>query len=724
MSTQTETLPGPGLKPLVSLRAHRRLALAIALLVLAAGAPLAWLKGASRYQSEATVQVAPRFMKNLREDQELVLESNAQYRQFVEQQVHSVVRYDVLQRALADAPATPGGSEPPAKPAPGVRALWLKPGETERHAIERLQAALVVQPVPDTYLIRIALEGSRPAGLAEVVNAVSRAYLAAAHDEQLFGADARTASLRQREQVLQTKIASLSAERNAIAHDLSLTSFSENITNPFDKLVADQRHALQEATQQRLGAEAALAAFRRRGDTNINVRSVQDNVLTDPGLNSLKSNLYKRRGDLTTQISGLRPDHPGYAAAKQEMAEIEQELKMQDGHLEARVRTNLDARLEGTAEQARQVEAGLQRDLAALEARSADYARLFQQALTLTSDMDQARKEVEQIRERLDFLQMEAGAPGFVRAVSTALPAEQPYGTGRKKLLMLVLVAALALGLAAPVAADLLDRRVRTVNAAQTLMGIPPAGWQIEQTGAASSLFADEQNRRLAGALIRFRERHGNGVFGFSALKPGAGSTTMTLAIANTLRQLGYGVLVVEANGFRPDARFGGAAAGLDDVLAGRCAPALVVAKATDALPERVAFAAGADAGTPQGISRLDVLSQSLRQWACTTDFVLVDLPPLLVSADAELLLGCVGHVMVVLEAGATTRGEITRARRMLQNIDPDAVGFVLNRVRPYEGGGYLNTLMMEFLSRRKHRDVMTTPRWRLWLAGLRLRRA
>ncbi|MDB0542239.1 hypothetical protein LBW62_13485 [Ralstonia solanacearum] len=707
-----EILPGPGLKPLVSLRAHRRLACATVACVLALGAPLAWLKGAPRYQSEATVLVAPRYMKNLHEDQELVFESNSQYRQFVEQQVHSIVRFDVLHRALS----SPGGE--------AVRRAWMQPGERERHAIERLQAALVVQPVPDTYLIRIALEGTRPAGLDTLVNAVTHAYLDTTHDEQLFGADTRTQALQQRERALQAQIVETAAKRNAIARDLNLTSFSDNITNPFDKLVADQRHALEEARQQRMSADAALASFRQRGDTQITVRSVQDNVLNDPGLNSLKSNLYKRYGDLTTQMSGLRPEHPGYAAAHQEKEEIEREIKSQDGRLETRVRGNIEARLQGTSDQAHALENGLQQELSALEARSSAYAALFQQALSLTGDMEQARKEVEQIRDRLGFLQLESGAPGFVRGVSPALPADTPYGTGRKKLLLLLLLAALGAGVATPLMADLLDRRVRTVNVAQTLMGIPPAGWQIEVSDTASRLFADEQNRRLAGTLIRFGQRQGQRIFGFCGLKPGAGCTTLLLTLANTLRLLGFRVVVVEANGFKPDARYAGAPAGLGDVLSGQCTPAQAIAPPTADLPARVAFAGGHDgpAAARGGIHSLGALRANLEHWASEADFVLVDMPPLLVAADAELLLGCVGHAMMVLEAGASTRGEVLRARRMLQTLDPEAVGFVLNRVRPFDGGGYLRSLMVEFLSRRKHGEVMTLPGWRLWLAGLRLR--
>ncbi|WP_176049697.1 cellulose synthase operon protein YhjQ/BcsQ [Burkholderia sp. BCC1644] len=705
----SDTLPGPGIKPLVSLRAHPRIAACVVIAVVLLGMPLAWVKGTARYHAEATVQVAPRFMKNLSEDQELVFESNSQYRQFVQQQVQTVRRYDIVQRALA---------------APAVRALWSRPGEPDRHAIERLQTALVVQPVPDTYLIRIALDGTKPAGLAEIVNAVTQAYLDTAHDEQLYAADERTVTLKQREDELLSQITTLSANRDAIARDLNLTSFADNVTNPFDKLIADQRHALEDAMQQRIAADAALDAFRKRGDTGINVRSVLENVLNDPGLNSLKSNLYKREGDLTTQMSGLRPDHPAYTAARQELAEITQTVNTQDARVEARVRSNVDARLAGTADQAHQVETGLARELTALEARSADYARLFQQAHTLTGDIDRARKELDQIRDRADFLRMESGAPGFVRGVSKALPAVEPYGPGRKKMMLMALLAAVALGAIVPLAVDLADRRVRTVNVAQSLMGIPPAGWQIDRRDSASHLFALDQDRRLASALMRFNGRNGKSVFGFTGVKPSAGTTTLLLGVADALRQLGSRVLIVEANAFRPDARFGGAPAGLADVLAGR-APRDAAVTTDGALPPHVAFcrhtATAHDGASSEGLTRLDRLAECLAAWAADYDFVLVDMPPLLVSADTELLLSRIAHVMVVLEAGATTRGEVARARRMLQTIDPDAVGFVLNRVRPFNGGGYLRENLVEFLTRRKHRDVMTAGQWQLWLGRMQV---
>lgn len=705
--TDSPSLPGRGIKPLTSLLAHQGLALAVFLVVLVAGLPLAWKKGESHYQTEASIQVAPRYMRNLREDQELDFQSNTQYRQFVEHQRKSLGRYDVLRDALAALGAQ--------------RSLWQRPTETERQAVERLRERLTVASVPDTYLLRISLEGARPQGLAEVVNAVTTTFIERMKNEQIFGADERSKHLGQREQELLALIADKAARRGEIAQRLSLTTFNEGTPNPYDRLVADLRAKLSDARQRRMDADAALAAFKSRGDTNVSLRSVQDAVLNDPGLNSLKGALSTRRAALLLQKSGLKADHPGAAAADREIGEIDAELGRQSGRLEDGVRANLLARLQGTADQARDVERGLQAETTDIEAQATDFARLFQDAMALTADMAQHRAEMDKVRERINFLGVESTSFGFLRLVSPALVPEVPLGVGRKKLLLMVLLAALGSALVAPIVRDLLDRRVHTVNDAHRLMGIAPAGWQVERSDHASQVFGEEQLRRLAAALIRSHDARGQHVFGFSGCKPGAGTSSLVLELAVTLRSLGYRVLAVEANGFSRDARYASDRPGLAELLRGQAKADEVLADSTDTLPRRVSVG-GQRAEGRIAIERLDRLGTALADWSTQADFVLVDMPPLLVSADAELLVRSVGSVLLVVQAGAVTGGELQRASRLLKTINAEAVGLVVNRVAPFTAGGYLRDLMLESVSGRRLGAVFTLPRWRLLTSTLFLR--
>ena len=88
------------------------------------------------------------------------------------------------------------------------------------------------------------------------------------------------------------------------------------------------------------------------------------------------------------------------------------------------------------------------------------------------------------------------------------------------------------------------------------------------------------------------------------------------------------------------------------------------------------------------------------------------------VVAEAEYL------VLLVVQAGAMSQGEVKRAARLLHTLDPAAVGLVVNRIQPFRGGGYLHDLMLETVSGRALGTVFTLPRWRLTLASLFVRRS
>ena len=70
-----------------------------------------------------------------------------------------------------------------------------------------LSVYLKLANVPNTYLLRVSLEGSSGAGLAEVINAVCATFIERMKSEQIYGADERTRHLLVREQELLTLIA-------------------------------------------------------------------------------------------------------------------------------------------------------------------------------------------------------------------------------------------------------------------------------------------------------------------------------------------------------------------------------------------------------------------------------------------------------------------------------------------------------------------------------------
>jgi hypothetical protein len=109
---------------------------------------------------------------------------------------------------------------------------------------------------------------------------------------------------------------------------------------------------------------------------------------------------------------------------------------------------------------------------------------------------------------------------------------------------------------------------------------------------------------------------------------------------------------------------------------------------------------------------------------------VLIDAPPLLTSSDSELIVRATGAAITVIEADGITKGELARATKLLEKLDPPSLGAVVNRIQPFQGGGYVQSLIAEHLSGHKQsqqpvshglRLVMRAMVWDALAMGLRL---
>lgn len=696
-----QTQPGVGISPLLSLRRHRRVSIVVWCLVILLGLPLVFIKGRSTYTVEAVFHVAPRYMKNMQSDAEVELQSNSQYREYVNQLSQSVVRYDVLQAALRRLRERGIDIQPPALP--------------ERRFIERLQKAIYVKPIPDTYMVRVGTEGGEQdkTHLHEMINAVMVSFLETSKSEQIYGSTERLNMLNESAGKLHADVARMQAERVLLGEKLGLTTFNEGVLNPYDSLLAGVRDKHATAMNERVRAQAAYRAFMQNGEVSSDMgQSLLQIRLADTSLSALRAEVIRRQEALHQTLSGLNDRHPGYAPAQAELQQLNERLREREDRFDRRMRENVSLRLQTTLNQKRQVEEELGQMLQQLEGQAAEYARTFQQAMQLTQSISERETRLKQINDRLNYLETESQALGWVRLVSQALPADMPQGLGKFKLLLGVIGAAFGLALAVPVGIDMADRRIRSVGEAEKLMGMPAAGWQILREDLATDLYAEEQTRRFASALIRIKARNDRNLFAFSSVKSQGGSTTSLLDTAACLQQLGSSVLVLEANSYAPSALFDAGRPGLTDYMAGLSDASGLP---QPCLHHGVAVSVvGVGRERSRGLQRLDRLQEAIRAWSTEYEFVLVDLPPLLLSADAEMLIETMGQVFLVVEAQAVNSGEISRAKRVLQKIDPQAVGLFVNKIPLFRDSGYLQGLLIETISRSKLSSFMSLAEWRL----------
>jgi succinoglycan biosynthesis transport protein ExoP len=674
---------GASIDPLGSLRAHWVMSLVIAMLVIAAGLPVAWWKGTPKYSATAVIFVSPRFIANLEDNKEFDLQSNSQYREYVQQNVRTVNRFDILRDALQ-------------KIGP-LRSVWVRPDESLDRATERLQGALAVEPVADTYQIAVTLEADKKVGLSELVNAIANIYLERAKAEEFYASDARVRNLIQDRSRLQHEIDRKQARRLELAQELGVSSFTENFLNPYDRLLVTAKEAVSEARKSKIEADAQIGALddrERPGGLDSLHAYALDQTGRDPSILSMTANLNARRTQLMTTLSGLAPDHPGRRAAERELAGIEKERQEAYQKLvDSYSKMLLDER-RADAYKATRVETNLNAEVSRQASQASWFTRGYQEGLQLGLDIERARKRYDSIQQRIDFLSLETKAPGFVRMFSTARPPDLPVKGGRKKIFGMFLAGAFLLALTAPIGVDMLDPRLHSPRAVENILGFPPVAWLMEKHEAGPD-FTREQVLRLANRIGQDRQTNDSRIFAFTSVKARGGVSTIVMDTAQALTRLGVPALAVEANAYRADPRYRKPhSRGLTVMLTGHQDLHASVVPADSDLPDRIPVG---DLINERNLPDIQNLTDLLRQAAETYRVVLVDIPPILVSVDAEFIARIADVAVLVVEAQSVTKAELQRAAKSLERLNVPAVSVVLNRVRGHASGGFARAALREF---------------------------
>ncbi len=677
--------PSGAFKPLVSLRERWGLALTIMMITGAIAAPLAWFKAPPhQYETTAYIYVATRFAKVLKGDQELEFASTTQYLQYVDQQTRNLGRYDI---ALATLNAL--GS---------YRSLWQQPGQTDRKAALGLAKAITARALKGTYLISVTLTGNQVDGLAETLNSLLHIYLEIVKKEDLFASDERLERLRERQTVLAQDIQEKSTRRATLAEQLGVTGFEDKTQNPYERLLQDSQTALAALGRRRIEAEVALRAYDAK--QNPGAKAALDAaagqiVANDSGLNSLKYHLLARRGQLLDEISGLSPQHPLRTVAERKLRDLENEVKTASEKLLDEARFQLLEQRRTAVREMREVEQALLTEQQRLQEKTTWFINNNNEGVDLSQEISRARTQLDAVNERIDFLTLESEAPGFLRLQSAAMPPEYPVGGGPKKLVALALMAAIALGLITPILLDLLDSRIKTAAQVHRLLEFAPLAAFLDKTDLRNRRVWNDQMRRLILTLGRESRQHGTRRIVLTSVEAGSGVTELIFDLARELALDGLRVIAVEANALKPDERYMTRllGPGLIDVLNGEVALDQAIVPAEAELPDRMAVGLALQRHLPFYDRFPGVLDPLLERY----DLILLDAPPILLSADTEFLARYADAVLLVVSARQTLKGELKRAARLLEKAAPQVFGVIVNRLQVYHGGGYYAEVIKKY---------------------------
>lgn len=656
---------GPAFKinVLKSLRLHAVAAVLVALVVLGLGLAVLLRRGVS-YKSTSIIYVSPTFPKTLIEDRE----QQYPYDSYVQEQVHSITRYDVIEDALHHLPA----------------GVWRRPGETDRAAVERLQKALEIQRMGLTYQVSIALKRPVPDHLADIVNAVTQAYLKKAKSEEFYGRDDRLATLRETRDELRRELDAKLEEQAGITKDLGVAKVATEGVTSFDDQLSKMRSDLIVAHEQRIQAEAQLSSLKNSDPSvpNAALNAAADEIIaSDPGLIAMKADLAKKRSQVVDQLSTLTPANPLRKQTEAELAQINQSLQSMQADLRRKAAARLEEKQRAELNRASTVEAKLLSDLQHETAAATSAAPKFQRAEELKVDITRLQARYAEVDDRISNLELESSSPGSIHLFAPALPPLGPEASKIRILIPALFPISILLGIAVAVALDIFDPHVHNGSDMEMVLGFSPIGVLLDDRDITQRVF-DECTLRLAAGIDHAKRVSNARTFVVTAVNSNAGTTSIVENLGSTLARLGHKTLTIDASGNTNPVAY--ATLGINDAetVAGAASNfgsqelqpvSSVKLQASTVFPQALSSQI-----SPVG----NFVTKTFQKLTSEYDVVLIDTAPLLISAETEYLARAADVTVLIAEAGKTRKRKLTRAARLLEKLDVAGVAAVINKVR------------------------------------------
>src|SRR5213596_2145912 len=469
---------------------------------------------------------------------------------------------------------------------------------------------------------------------------------------------------------------------------------------------------------------------------NIDALLAIPSISAAPMVAAARNNIIQIEAGITTLALRYKDKHPKMMAAKASLAEAK--VKLRQAVLAQR------PILRNTIEQTKALEASLQQALQNQQGVAVNLNRtaIGYQELARQAETDRALYEsvLRQIKDTNLAKDVKANAVSVIE--HSPLP-NFPVSPRPTKTILLGLLGGLAVGLAFVFGVDALDRSIKTVDQAESTLGLPVFAAVPDTTdeGPVSRLKrrskafrssdyrivvetpespAAEAFRNLRAALSLLGPEAERKVSLFTSAVPNEGKSFTSANYSLALAQQGYRVLLIDGDLRRPNMhkifRFANprnnseedSTPGVTDCLVGEAD----VASAARRIPagefqlvdegieltgkiltatggQLSVLAGGRRAPNPAEILAGPFFGQLVAEAATLFDRVVIDSAPVLAVSDTLLMTPHVQTVCIVIRAAKTPRPAVLRAIKLLAKSGIRPAGLVLNRLRRSRGVGY-----------------------------------
>jgi succinoglycan biosynthesis transport protein ExoP len=544
---------------------------------------------------------------------------------------------------------------------------------TQQWAVGIVMGNRVVRPVPNSRLVDISYTDPNPARAQRIANAYSDAFIATNIDKRFHANE--SAKIFLEDKIKQLKLRLEKSEK-------TLVEFAQE-----EQIVA------VDVTEKASIAESNLAAANAELGTLISERTKNEElwqqfdrsdavnlpqVLSNPAISGLRTQRNALELEYQEKLKTFKPGYPAMVQIKAKIEEIDRQLA---NEIKA-IRDSLKAAYESSKvqeEAMKQRVDSLRNDLLDLQKRSIQYN-------ILRREVDTNRELYTSLLQRYKEVDVASGAGmNNVFVVDKAMPGS-PSSSSLITNILRALLLGLGLGAAVAYVLERLDDKIHAAEHVEAITGLPVLGVipkvrRVEEELADPRSTLSEANRSLCTALQFTTENGLPKTLAVTSAGPGEGKSLTALAAATHFATMGRKVLLLDADLRNPSqhVKLGcDNSVGLSNYLTGACTPPEVMQRT--AIPTLAFIASGPlppNAADLLGGARFASLVSIAQE---IFDLIIIDGPPVLGLADAQLLSSAASATLFVVGAGVTRKGLIRGAMRRLQLSRSLVIGAALTQ--------------------------------------------